>query len=373
LKTPATLNKIPHSLRTVILIILASKLLIFALGYVTTYVSQGPAPPLSILLNQFYQWDSVHYLDIAKNWYVNQGPQLNNLVFFPLYPLLIRLITVNTAYINLSALAISNISSVIAGLYLYKLAKLDYDDNAAVKAVLYMFVFPTAFFMSMMYTEGLFLALAIAAFYYARAGKWWVAGLLSMFATLTRLSGLILLPALLVEYLHQKKWNLKKIELNLLWIFLAMAGFLMYLGLNFQVTGNLFTFMDLERIYWYQSVNPLLGLERAITSTFSRGFPVGLLDFAQLLFAGVGLSAVAIGFKFRLRPSYTAYTLLTWILIVSTSFWNSIPRYVLTMFPMFILMGFAISSRKAQYAIAALSLAVMCAFTVLFSFGNFVF
>jgi hypothetical protein len=43
------------------------------------------------------------------------------------------------------------------------------------------------------------------------------------------------------------------------------------------------------------------------------------------------------------------------------------------MFPMFILMGFAVPSKRSQYAIAAASLAVMCAFTVVFTLGKFAF
>lgn len=373
LNPPAALSKIPNSLKMVILIILGVKLLTFILGYATTYLSQGPAPPLTILMNQFYQWDSVHYLDIAKNWYLNQGDQLINIVFFPLYPLLIRLATTDPSYINFSALLISNLSSVIACLYLYKLAKLDYDDNAAVKAVLFMCVFPTAFFLSTMYTEGLFLALVIASFYYARTGKWWAAGPLAMLTTLTRLAGLVLIPALLAEYLHQKKWNPRKIDLNMAWIFLAVGGFLIYLGLNSQVTGNPFAFMEIERVHWFQSLDPIRGLQTAFWTTFNGAIFDALLAVAQIIFACVGLVAILVGVRLRLRPSYIVYLALSWTLIVSTGFWASIPRYVLTMFPMFILMGFAVPSKKSQYTVAVASLAVMCAFTVIFTLGKFAF
>jgi hypothetical protein len=351
----------------------ASKLLVFFLGYLTTYVSKGPASPLWILMNQFYHWDSLYYVGIAKDWYVNQGAQQTFIVFFPLYPALVRLTTFNFAYVNLSALLVSNVGSVVAGLYLYKLVKLDFDENAAVKAVLYLCVFPTAFFMSLMYTEGLFLALTIASLFYARTGKWAAAGFLSMFATLTRLGGLVLFPVLLVEYFHQKNWNLRKIGLNVNWIFLALGGFLIYLGINYQVTGNPFTFMNVEAVHWHQSINPLLGLERAGQWLVTGAFPVNAQALAQMLFAGLGLVAVAAGFKLRLRLSYNVYMLLTWMLIVSTGWWNSIPRYVLTLFPMFILMGISAPSKKTQYAVALSSLTVMCCFTVIFAFGKFVF
>jgi Gpi18-like mannosyltransferase len=373
LKTPTVLNKIPYSLRIVIAIILSTKLLVFILGFIAFYYSRGPAPPLSILMNQFYHWDSLYYISIAKEWYVNQGAQQNFIAFFPLYPILIRLTTFSYDYVNLSALLVSNVSSAIAGLYLFKLVKLDFDENAAVKAVLYLCVFPTAFFLSTMYTEGLFLALSIASFFYARTGKWATTGFLSLFACLTRLGGLVLFPALLVEYLHQKKWNLRKADLNVLWIFLAVAGFLIYLGINNLSTGNPFTFLNVESVHWHQTFNPLMGLALAVQVSTTGTFPVNLLALAQLIFASLALFATVESFRLRLRLSYNVYMLLTWMLIVSTSLWNSIPRYVLTLFPMFILMGISVSSKKIHYFVALSSLGIMCVFTVIFALGKFVF
>jgi hypothetical protein len=373
LKAPAVLNGIPYSLRIVLLIVLLSKALVFCLGYAVTYVTLGPASPLSILNTQFYHWDSLYYVDIAKNWYSNQGASQNLIVFFPLYPLLIRLTTVNFSSINLSALFVSNASSVFAAVYMFKLVKLDYDDNAAVKAVLYLCVFPTAFFLSLVYTEGLFLALTIASFYYARRGNWFIAGFLSFFSALTRIGGLVLLPALLVEYLHQRNWKLRSINKNVLWIFLSFVGFIVYLNINNQVTGNLFTFVEVERVHWHQSINPLQGFQQALQSSSTGPFPINVQAAAQLIFAGLGLTAIWAGFKFRLRPSLNAYMLLTWLLAVSTSYWNSIPRYVLTIFPMFILMGFLSRSKRTDYLLATLSLVVMSIFTLVFAMGKFVF
>ena len=162
MKLPIIFQRIPHSLRVAILVVLLAKVLVFSLGYATTYLNEGPAPPLQIVMNQFTRWDSPHYIDIAKNWYVAQGEQRIFLVFFPLYPILIRLSTVDLNYINLSALLVSNISSIIGFTYLFKLAKFDFDDNVAKKAVLYLSIFPTAYFLSAPYTEGLFFALTIA-------------------------------------------------------------------------------------------------------------------------------------------------------------------------------------------------------------------
>ena len=374
LKTPAILKKIPYSLKIVILITLIVKIFIFSLGFAVTYVNEGAAPPLSIVMRQFSHWDSPHYIDIAKSGYVNEGEQRLFIVFFPLYPLLIRLTTFSFDYINLSALIVSNVSSIFAAVYLFKLAQLDFSDDVAKKAVLYLSVFPTAYFLSAIYTEGLFFALVIASVYYARTEKWPLAGFLSMLAALTRIAGLLLLPTLLVEYLHQKGWKLKKINPNILWAMLALAGFLIYLGINYHVTGNFFTFMEIERTHWSQTIDPIQGLQGAWSWAVSAEFPQNItVGSAQIIFAAFGLLVVIAGFLLHLRLSYNVYMLLTWMLSVSTGWWISVPRYVMAMFPMFILLGLLARKRILHYIIVTVFTATLCFFTVLFAMGLWAF
>ncbi|MCW4031638.1 MAG: hypothetical protein NWE80_04665, partial [Candidatus Bathyarchaeota archaeon] len=99
-------GKIPHSLKVAILIALIAKLAVFSIGYTTAYTTAltngDPTEPLQLIMNQFSKWDSPHYMYIAQNGYVNEGDPANFIVFFPLYPLLVRLITFDFAYINLS-------------------------------------------------------------------------------------------------------------------------------------------------------------------------------------------------------------------------------------------------------------------------------
>jgi Gpi18-like mannosyltransferase len=331
----------------------------------------GHFSPWTILMNMFSQWDSPHYLFIAKNWYVNSGDPANFIVFFPLYPVLIRLITVDYAYINLSALLISNVSTFVTTFYLFKLAKVDFDDGVAKKAVLFLSIFPTAFFFSAIYTESLFFALVISSFYYARVGKWSLAGFLSFFAALTRLAGLLLLPALIVEYLHQRGWNLRKVRIEVSWVLLSLAGFLVYLLINIQVTGNLFTFVTIERVHWYQTIDPLLGLNRAWLWATTKPYPVNItVGIAEILFAALGLATIIVCAYKRFRASYSVYMTLTWMLAVGTGWWISVPRYIMAMFPMFILFGLASRRKSVMLAIAVPSLALLCFFTYLFAQGG---
>ncbi|MEM3665629.1 MAG: hypothetical protein QW222_00940 [Candidatus Bathyarchaeia archaeon] len=357
-------------LKAVVSTVLISKVLIFSLGFVVTYLNEGPSSPLSIVMRQFCRWDSPHYIDIAKNWYVNVGEQRFFIVFFPLYPLLIRLTTFDWQYVNLSALLISNVSSIVAAAYLFKLARLDFGDDAARRAVFYLSIYPTAYFLCAIYTEGLFLALVTACIYYARMEKWPLAGFLGMLASLTRIIGLSLLPALAIEYFFQRRWKLKNLDAKLLWSGMPLMGFLLYLAINYQVTGNPFTFMEIEKTHWHQTLDPLLGLERAWEWTTNAAFPYSLtVGAAQIAFAILGLLGIIGGFLLRLRSLYNVYMLFAWVMSVSTGWWISIPRYIMVLFPLFILFGLFGRRRKFNYIVAPTFLVLLCFFTILFS-GN---
>jgi Gpi18-like mannosyltransferase len=377
-KITALYAKIPYSLKIAILIVLIAKLAVFILGYASAYSTASSlgysTEPLWLFMNQFAKWDSPHYMYLAQYGYVNSGDPANFIVFFPLYPFLVRLITFDFAYVNLSGLIVSNVSSIFAFVYLFKLVKLDFSDSVAKKAVLYLCVFPTAYFLSAVFTESLFLALVVASLYYAHSGRWGLAGFLGFLAALSRIAGLILLPVLLVEYLYQKKWKIQSSDLKLFWAGLPALGFVVYLVINFVVTGGFFTFMEIERVHWYQTLDPLGGLAGALSWPVSHSFPDGLtIGYAQVAFAFLGLLMVLLAYRFKLRPSYQVYMLFTWLLAVSTGFWISIPRYVLVMFPMFIVLALLSTKKSVTIAIVAVSSVALVFFTWLFATGAWAF
>jgi Gpi18-like mannosyltransferase len=375
-------QKIPYALKIAILIAIITKLAVFYIGYASAYstaLANGDSTnPPQLFMSQFAKWDGSHYVYIAQNGYTNQGDAANFIVFFPLYPFLIRLITFDFAYVNLSGLIISNVASLVAVIYLFKLARLDYKDSIAEKAVLFFSVFPTAYFLSAIFTEGLFLATVIASLYYARNVKWAFAGILGLLASLTRIAGLLLLPVLIVEYLNQKKWKTKATDSKITWTSLPAIGFLTYLLINYQVTGSPLTFIEIQRTHWFETLNPLDGLLGAAGWSINSTYPDNLtIGYAQIIFAALGLAMVIAGFiaayKHKLRTSYAVYMLLIWMLAVSTSFWISIPRYVLSMFPMFMLLALLLRKKTSTITLTVISFAALAFFTWLFAAGEWAF
>lgn len=310
------------------------------------------------ILELWNKWDTGHYLNIAENGYGNPGSGRGVLiVFFPLYPYLIKALSTIIQSYMLSALIISNLAYGVAAYFLYRIVALDYEKEDAKRAVIYLSIFPTAYFLLAGYTESLFLALSIGSFYYARTDRWWLSGILGMLAAATRITGIILLPVLIVEYLSQRDYKLKELRADFFWIFLIGIGLVSYLVLNYLVSGDLFYFMELQQDTWLRKLAlPYKGLVNAIWGIPGHavsGAYAGAI--AEVLFGLLGIGGVVYSF-FRLRLSYSLYVLLIWIVIASSEIWLSIPRFTLTMFPLIILLALLGRRFNTNFVIIFLSL-----------------
>lgn len=155
--------------------------------------------PVYTLWQSWYRWDTGHYVSIAIRGY--DVPY--HTAFFPLYPLLERSVMVLTRNPFTAGLLISNLAGLVMLVALYRLVVEDFHQERAYRTVLYLSVFPTAFFFAAAYNESLFLCLSLLSFYHMRKGHWWLAGLFGFFASLTRSTALFLLLPFCYEYLRQ--------------------------------------------------------------------------------------------------------------------------------------------------------------------------
>ena len=103
-----------------------------------------------------------------------------------MYPWLVRAGALLFGNYHVTAILISAIASVAAGLLLQRLTRRDFGDEVARYAVWFLFIFPTSYFLHIAYTESLFLALALGCLLAARTDRWAVAGVLGAAASLTR-------------------------------------------------------------------------------------------------------------------------------------------------------------------------------------------
>ena len=124
----------------------------------------------------------------------------SNIAFFPVYPMLMRytgrLFGRASSNMYVAAIVVAWVSFVLAMIVLYYLAALDLPRRRAERAVLLTATFPFAFFFGVAYSESTFLLFTVLAFYLLRTGRWLTGGLSGAAAGATRVTGILMWPAL---------------------------------------------------------------------------------------------------------------------------------------------------------------------------------
>lgn len=302
----------------------------------TPYLSPDTYP----LLNVNARWDSAWYHSIAKHGYSFVPDRQSNTAFFPMYPLLMRAVHLaipsdTDASWMLAGWIVANAALLVALCYLVLLVRLDFDHDIAARSVLYLLVFPTTFFFSAVYSESVFLAAAIGAFYHARRNQWLAASLFAGAATLTRSPGILLVAPLLLEYMAQRRFQWREIRMNVAALLIApacLAGHMLYL--KYRV-GNLMAIQDAQRAWggeWGTLSWPWKPALRFIREPFMFN------DVMNFTFTAAGLALVVLA-AVRLRAAYGLYAAICYWFITAWGTFESMPRYVLMIFPAFIVLA----------------------------------
>ena len=321
------------------------------------------------LINIWFRWDSAHYTFIAENGY----QWINSAVFFPLYPILMRI----TSYfiplndpILIAGFFISNLSLLIALFYFYKLIKLDYSDKISRRAILYILIFPMSIFFASIYTESLFLMLSVASFYYARKKNYKASSLFIFFACLTRLAGIFLFISILFEYLYQNNFKLKFLKSkDSIFIYLSSLGLIAYMFFLYIKFQDPFLFISLQS-EWGRDFYPIWKiLFDSIKYTFINIDKLFTLEYFNnlvklsylLLFSVISVLAWK-----KMRKSYALYMFISIIVPLLSGSTASINRYVLVLFPAFILFAI-VGENKLYHRIISIIFGIFLAYhTIMF-------
>jgi hypothetical protein len=350
------------------------------------------------------QWDLGYYQKIAEFGYSGTD---GSIAFYPLFPWLVRLVAcVSRSYLA-AGFIVSGIASAVAAILLRRLVHLDYPESVAMRSVWFLLIFPTAYFLHIGYSEALFLALALACILAARSERWWLAGVLGAFCWMTRATGAVLVPTLAVEA-AQQYWVRRKFcshgaagrlstaqssdvdrpqaggysafplgcsawNWTWLWIAIVPAGFAVYLLINWRVSGDPFAFLQARKTLFEQSfASPLTGIRQAIWAHYPTPREAEMVGIQELFFVALGLVCMIISW-IKLRPVYAMWMTGSWILCASVNFFRSMPRYTLTMFPIFIRFALLGGNRFWAGVLTAWSLLFFALFAVLFARGEWAF
>jgi len=336
--------------RDIIWLFVATRLILVMVTYVGYILLTAPkysSNPVDIvgILASWNHWDAANYVRIAQFGY--QTPY--DVAFFPLFPLLITAfahILGSWSYLLVGTI-ISNAALLGALFVIYQLAVEAGGEQVAQRTLLYLCIFPTAFYFFAPYNESLFLLLTASTFLAMRQQRWWLAGLLGLLAALTRSAGILLVIPYMVE-LWTTRESITASRQNMLFrilpILLIPLGTALYAIYCWHISGNPLDFIAVQSHWGRHTTWPWQGIWQSLTEIFwyqpfgSFNEVHNLLDLSATL-AFITLAIVG---KNKLRASYSVWmglALLYMILspaIVALDPLESNQRFVLEMFPAFI-------------------------------------
>jgi hypothetical protein len=373
----------------VLAVLVSSRLLFMGAGALAATYLPGADPagdPLEPpgFLNYWAHWDGAWYSEVAMEGYGARAPE--STAFFPLYPLLARLVSVLPGGPAVCGVLISLLCTAFALFFVYRIAENLYGVRAARASTLALAFFPTAFFLNAVYTEALFLALTAGAVWAARVrGNLLLAGVFGALAAATRNLGVLLLIPLFFEWMRRRR---RLGFRGLAGLVLVPAGLVAYAVFLRQRFGDPLVFARQQNAYWERELTgPLTTLGRAWhdagegmkyvldPSTLFLGAPAGpsleasnTLNLAFLVFF---LLVMLVGLAV-LPPELSVYALLIVLLPVLTPAPEfplmSLPRFVLGAFPVFLVLGYLLSrSRVALISYLVLGAGLGVALTALFT------
>ncbi len=315
----------------------------------------------SDFLEAWKRWDSAHYINIAENGYggaIENGEHIF-LVFYPLYPWLMRTVSLVISDIRLCGIFLSVLCFAIGCVFFYRIVKMEFGEKAAENAVALLSVFPFSFFFGAIATESLFFAVGAAFFYYLREHRWGMVAFLGFLACMTKVQGLLLAFAVLVEIFYAergisliRKGKWKEFFGRVIGpgciCALMLFGFWVYLLINYVVEGDLLRFMYYQKNHWGNGLCPIWETIGYVRDNAVGGWytSTGMsLWVPELLLFAVYLIEIVYGVCRKIRPMYLVYLIAFFLLTYSSTWLISAGRYTLSALPLFMLGGEVLARR----------------------------
>ncbi len=347
--------------------------------YLILFISRNylPVNPTFLAQSRLANFDGVHYLSIAENGY-GYAQQ----AFFPIFPLLIKLIheVLGISYIS-SGIVLSNIVFFLLLLALFKWSKKLLNKKNAKWTLIFYLSFPMAFFLQCLYTEGLFILLVIFSLFLSDQKKYFLAFLIAGIASGTRVVGIFLLPTILIPMIYSRR---KKISMQFMlqvtcYVLVGatgLAGYIWYLGSKYK---DPFLFLHTQSAFGAnRSTSELVFLPQVLFRYLKILFTVdpSTLTFwisaSELAFLFLGISLCIAAFKTKIPKQYVIFSLVLIIFPTLTGTLSSIPRYTLAAVVIPMVFVFLIKKTKMKVFFVLLMLLLQFVFASLFYAGFFV-
>ena len=349
----------------------AARLFFLPLAWVAAWLLADSTGPLRQgLLDLWVRWDAAHLLVIAQHGYFAPESDVHAAAFFPLFPLATRGL-LWLAEPVVAGMIVSFVASIVAFRYLYGLSEAE-QPGSGMRAIVYLAFFPTALFLVAPYTEALFLAGAIPAFYFAKKRRWLFVALPCAIAVASRAAGMFLLVGLVVEFLAQRDFSRARLQQAGLALTIGASPLVAYFIYLQQRTGNFFYYFEMQREGWGRSFTSPIDSFLLTWRTWNDATATNWMMVWRLEVIAALLGLLVVGWAISRREwGYTAYMATSLAALLTSTWYFSIPRMMLSFFPIALFMATS-KKLKHEYAVAAFT-GIAALGTIVFTRGSWFF
>lgn len=322
-------------------------------------------------LDPFLRYDAERYLTIAT-----EGYEADRVVFFPVFPLLIRMLApLMTA--PLAAIALSQVAFFVALAACHRLLREELGAEGARRGTWALCLWPMTVFFSMPYTESLFLALAALTLLASRRQRVLGAGVIAGIACLTRVTGAALMLAVVIETLGRRG----SVRSRLVALASLAPGALLALAFptwQWLRFGSPSLFLS-GQSHWKRAFEwPLTAILQEVSFVLADLEPIRWLVYLPTLVAIAGLFCLGAQLRtWSLAPWIYGTTAILMGIVnpVHDEFRHpltSLDRYVLLAFPALCALVRLLPGRRSRIAVAVVSGVLAAILALLLGLGAFI-
>jgi hypothetical protein len=350
---------------------------------------------LEPFMNRQVAWDSEYYVGIAAGGYDDQqagyiiNPMTGKLViknysFFPFYPYVMKVFAMPLGWFGLKPLPAASLAGVIVAalgtllglIALWDITSPYFNEEASERTIFYALIFPTSFFFAMVYTEGLFIALAFGALALLKRGHWVWASILGLFASWTRAHGAALALPLIVFWLMKVKWREPlKPQLTVKWFAEGALAFLPLVGyLTWRYSSLGMGWAELQELIFGRGLMSISGSIESFKSAYE--YALSTKGAGQVYFAvevgSILLAVIASIWLMRRDLLVALFSLTVVALSVFSGSAQSMARYMLVAPALYIFLAQLGKNRIFDRAWTILSILLLGMEATLFAFDMWV-
>lgn len=283
-------------------------------------------------------WDAGHYHNIAL-----YGYSYPDQAFFPIWPTLLKIFNSTGLPFEITSYILTFTTGLLVFILLYKLTKKITNENIAKKTLLLFCCYPGSIFLIASYSEGIYLILVLISFILMEKNKLILASLVGGIASAARITGTFLSFIIAL--------NPSSISKKIVYLTLGSLGILFYMLFLFIKFNDPLMFLHAQKAWCLNnelfSCSYKFPLATLLDYKEIQAKPYLMIDYVYTL-ASVILLTIGVYSK-SLKKEYLIFAFLSLLLPLTYGRIVSMTRFVLPIFPLYIIAAILLTKRTTFY------------------------